>query len=199
MSRVIAHVDEAALVTLLAKKAIPTMISQGPGIAVNGFVYEAKKLAHHLFCSLSKLAFGMLRSSFFRQTLAAFADVRMSELINWRSYGIIDSLLSCYPRLLAISDGTLRSLVAESFDASLLLLNTVWFIAVWAPTQEILAAEVGSEITNRSLLDVDWIDGNSQSRFGDSSRQPGNSAGGSSPSSLWSAPTQSLHILPMGK
>jgi hypothetical protein len=159
LASVVNHADEATLLTLLVKRSLTDVLLEGPGIAVNKFVTAIKKMSPHQFKSLPRLGFGMLQSALFRESCAARVSDRISEVVTWRSYGIVDALLYCYPRLTDVREQQLLPLVKESFVDRLLVLHTVGFVAIWGQSETVLCEQAGKDCRHQSFVSVDTLDG----------------------------------------
>jgi hypothetical protein len=159
LASVVSHADEGAILAFLVKRILPTTIVEGPGIALNKFVTATKKMIPHQFKSLPLLTFGMLKSPLLRETCAARAGERISEIIKWRAYGIIDALLAAYPRLIRVEDQSVLPMIRDSFVSGVMLLHTVDFVAVWAPSVEALQKGAGAGLSAGSAVDIEALDG----------------------------------------
>jgi hypothetical protein len=156
---VLSAVDEGALATVLVKRMLPILLSQGSSIASFAFAKEARRFSS--LKSVPQIAFGLISSRFLRDTNAQLANRKMQIAIQLRAIGVVDTLLFCYPRLVSVADRQIRTLVSSSFAGGLLVLHTWQYVFIWAKLESDLLAEIGSGIGGDGVVDVERIDGRS--------------------------------------
>ncbi|KAK8882596.1 hypothetical protein M9Y10_045238 [Tritrichomonas musculus] len=137
--RILKHVDESALITVLMKRTISSILSNGVTMAKQFFIEEAVKIICvtsgapllskngvvsnrqiniRLFPNLksfSKMAFALIQSSYFSLNFPNGPDGRFSQILQMRSIGIVDLILFIYPRLLTV-DNEILPLCKKSLD-----------------------------------------------------------------------------------
>ena len=149
--QILQNVDEGALLTLLTKRTIPKILSEGAVAAARLFVHETKMLTTSSnFRSLPQFAYGILQSPYLSHNFPTGPDGRFSQIIQMRAAGIVDIMLFSYPRLLTI-DNELITLSKNSIqDKTFLILHSVDFILIWGKEKSDLSTYIDEQLIDQN-------------------------------------------------
>jgi len=147
--QVLNGIDEAAFMTLIARKTLTSILSNGVATAASTI---RKEFAHLVslgsrFVSSFHLLHSFLCSQMLRNTHPGGVDGRMALIIRMRSINIIDMMLMLYPRFFTFNDNgevIMLPLVTSSFEyGSVFFVHTHDKIYIW----------VSSSVPEQILLD----------------------------------------------
>jgi hypothetical protein len=154
---ILATVDVGALTAILAKRILQNMIGNGTAVAAARFAAEAACFGN--LRALREFAFAVLRSEFLTRGSPEEVERKVVQILQLRVAGIVDALLFCYPRVVAVADGSLRLLNSASFGEEMLVIHMIDAVYVWALTEEMLLDELGPALSPDGIINIDMLEG----------------------------------------
>jgi len=128
-------INEAALFTLIAKSTAINVLRVGPSEAAMTFRKTVSQMANKspFMSSFLYLSHSLLCSPLLRAVNPEGVDGRMKTIISYRSYSLIDMVLSLYPRLILVnSPPQVLPLASPSFaEGYCYVIHTISKILIW--------------------------------------------------------------------
>jgi hypothetical protein len=154
---ILRHVDEAALAVVLVKRLLQIFSAQGTIAAATSFISQVKK--YREMKALLRFGFALANHDFLTRREPLELDEKLVQVMAFRSAGITEILMYCYPRLIAISDLCLKPLKKSSFQQSLMILHCSDAIYLWGLDEDRLVGEVDGAIRADGTVDTDLLAG----------------------------------------